>query len=71
MAAVNTKQKKDKAEIRVTIGDAPEKTKAQIVAEMQAGYMMKDRLLRPLTILALSVRDISGPKLLWHALTGR
>lgn len=31
----------------------------------------KDRLLRPLTILALSVREISGPKLLWHALTGR
>lgn len=27
--------------------------------------------LRPLTILALSVRDVSGPRLLWHALTGR
>lgn len=31
----------------------------------------RDRVLRPLTILALSVRDVSGPKLLWHALTGR
>lgn len=30
-----------------------------------------DRNLRPLTILALSVRDVSGPRLLWHALTGR
>jgi 15-cis-phytoene synthase len=31
----------------------------------------RKRLLRPLTILALSVRDVSGPRLLWHALTGR
>jgi phytoene synthase len=31
----------------------------------------KDRKLRPLTILALSVRNVSGPRLLWHALTGR
>jgi 15-cis-phytoene synthase len=31
----------------------------------------KDRTLRPLTILTLSVQDISGPRLLWHALTGR
>ena len=30
----------------------------------------KDRKLRPLTILALSVRNVSGPRLLWHALTG-
>lgn len=30
-----------------------------------------DRKLRPLTILALSVREVSGPRLLWHALTGR
>lgn len=30
-----------------------------------------NRVLRPLTILALSVRDVSGPRLLWHALTGR
>lgn len=26
---------------------------------------------RPLSILAMSVRDISGPRLIWHALTGR
>jgi 15-cis-phytoene synthase len=31
----------------------------------------RERVLRPLTILALSVSEISGPKLLWHALTGR
>lgn len=31
----------------------------------------KNRKLRPLTILALSVRDVSGPRLVWHALTGR
>jgi 15-cis-phytoene synthase len=30
-----------------------------------------ERKLRPLTILALSVRDVSGPRLIWHALTGR
>ncbi len=29
------------------------------------------RTLRPLNILAMSVRDISGPRLIWHALTGR
>jgi 15-cis-phytoene synthase len=29
------------------------------------------RLLRPLTILAMSVRGVSGPRLIWHALTGR
>lgn len=32
---------------------------------------VRDRKLRPLTILALSVRNVSGPRLLWHALTGR
>jgi 15-cis-phytoene synthase len=30
-----------------------------------------DRVFRPLTILAMSVRDVSGPRLIWHALTGR
>ena len=39
--------------------------------ELASSPIPKVRLLRPLTILALSVRDISGPKLLWHALTGR
>jgi 15-cis-phytoene synthase len=29
------------------------------------------RDVRPLTILAMSVRKISGPRLVWHALTGR
>lgn len=29
------------------------------------------RKLRPLTIMALSLRNVSGPRLLWHALTGR
>lgn len=31
----------------------------------------KDRVFRPLTILVMSVRDVSGPRLIWHALTGR
>lgn len=31
----------------------------------------RDRKLRPLTILAMSVHHVSGPRLLWHALTGR
>ena len=31
----------------------------------------KSRAMRPLSILAMSVRDISGPRLIWHALTGR
>lgn len=30
-----------------------------------------DRLLRPLTILARSASGASGPRLIWHALTGR
>jgi len=29
------------------------------------------RMFRPLTILAMSVRQVSGPRLIWHALTGR
>jgi hypothetical protein len=29
------------------------------------------RIVRPLTILAMSVRQISGARLIWHALTGR
>ncbi len=33
--------------------------------------MPKSMSLRPLTILAMSVRDISGPRLIWHVLTGR
>ena len=32
---------------------------------------LKARALRPLTILAMSVRGVSGPRLIWHALTGR
>ena len=39
--------------------------------QLASSPVPKDRVLRPLTILALSVRDISGPKLLWRALTGR
>lgn len=39
--------------------------------QLASSPIPKERLLRPLTILALSVGDISGPKLLWHALTGR
>ena len=39
--------------------------------QLASSPVPRDRVLRPLTILALSVRDISGPKLLWHALTGR
>ncbi len=31
----------------------------------------KDRASRPLTILAMSVRNVSGTRLVWHALTGR
>ena len=31
----------------------------------------KGRLFRPLTVLAMSVRGVSGPRLIWHALTGR
>jgi phytoene synthase len=31
----------------------------------------KGRIFRPLTILAMSVRDVSGPRVIWHALTGR
>jgi 15-cis-phytoene synthase len=31
----------------------------------------KARIFRPLTILAMSVRGVSGPRLIWHALTGR
>jgi phytoene synthase len=37
----------------------------------QGSPKIYERKLRPLTILALSVRDVSGPRLLWHALTGR
>jgi 15-cis-phytoene synthase len=29
------------------------------------------RRIRPLSILALSVRDVSGPRMIWRALTGR
>ena len=35
-----------------------------------ASALPKDRALRPLTILTMSVRDVSGPRLIWHALTG-
>jgi 15-cis-phytoene synthase len=31
----------------------------------------RNRIFRTLTILALSVRGVSGPRLIWHALTGR
>lgn len=30
-----------------------------------------DRAVRPLNILAMSVHAVSGPRLIWHALTGR
>lgn len=29
------------------------------------------RILRPLSILAMSVRHVSGPRMIWHAMTGR
>lgn len=35
------------------------------------GALPKRRAVRPLTILAMSVRQTSGPRLIWHALTGR
>lgn len=35
------------------------------------GHLPRKRAKRPLSILAISVRDISGPRLIWHALTGR
>lgn len=31
----------------------------------------RSKALRPLSILAMSVRGVSGPRLIWHALTGR
>lgn len=31
----------------------------------------RKRVFRPLTILAMSVTGVSGPRLIWHALTGR
>lgn len=31
----------------------------------------RSRAMRPLSILAMSVRNVSGPRLIWHALTGR
>lgn len=31
----------------------------------------KERIFRPLTILTMSVREVSGLRLVWHALTGR
>lgn len=43
-------------------------TAPQVVNDLTAFRHAK---LRPLTILAMSVRAISGPRLLWHALTGR
>lgn len=33
--------------------------------------MPSERRVRPLTILALSVYENSGPRIIWHALTGR
>lgn len=30
----------------------------------------RDRVFRPLTIVTMSVRNVSGPRLIWHALTG-
>lgn len=43
---------------------------ATALPQLAKGTNPADRRLRPLTILALSVRDVSGPRLLWHALTG-
>jgi 15-cis-phytoene synthase len=41
------------------------------LAEAEKAAVSSARALRPLTILAMSVRGISGPRLIWHALTGR
>ncbi len=38
------------------------------VADLTA---FRDRKLRPLTILAVSVGNVTGPRLIWHALTGQ
>lgn len=35
-----------------------------------ATQLPRQRALRPLTILTLSVRNVTGPRLIWHALTG-
>lgn len=36
-----------------------------------ASYMRTTRILRPLSILAFSVTEPSGVRMIWHALTGR
>jgi len=38
---------------------------------LQESALPTVRVFRPLTILAMSVRQVSGPRLIWHALTGR
>lgn len=43
---------------------------ASALPQLITGSVPRDRRIRPLTILTLSVREISGPRLLWHALTG-
>jgi 15-cis-phytoene synthase len=53
-------------DLRVQFGDRVPQTPLGSIPPMP-----KARLLRPLTILAMSVRDVSGPRLIWHALTGR
>lgn len=47
----------------------PERVPGDIVAPR--AVLPKARTLRPLSILAMSVRTMSGPRLVWHALTGR
>lgn len=46
----------------------PEKGLGPVSSKVE---LPRNRVARPLSILAMSVRDISGPRLIWHALTGR
>ena len=54
------------------VDDLAIRTGRTLSADFSVGILRpRNRSLRPLSILALSVRDVSGPRLLWHALTGR
>lgn len=52
------------ADLRLQFGDRVPK------AIPTPGPFPRDRALRPLTIMAMSVHETSGPRLIWHALTG-
>ena len=52
-------------DLRLRFGDrVPEVLRTSVISSSR-------RSLTPLNILAMSVRDISGSRLIWHALTGR